>query len=97
MTPELREPTKPVLLSGAMREVIERMKRGETLMWFGDNGPEISGRPMWPKKRTVRAMVSRGLLVWGEAFNETQRQCGIFPLLLAAVAKVRSSPQVAPS
>lgn len=68
--------------SPAMREVIERLKRGETLMWYGMAGPEISGRPFWPQARTVRAMLRDGLLVWGEWKNDTQKDCGIRALVL---------------
>jgi len=67
----------------AQREVIERMQRGETLMWHGNAGPQISGRPFWPQKRTVRAMLRAGLLVWGRHFNETQKELGICPLILS--------------
>ncbi len=71
-----------VIGSEAQAEVVRRMRAGETLMWFGDSGPEISGRPLWPQKRTVRAMLKNGTLKWGEYNNETQRRCGIRPLLL---------------
>ncbi len=74
--------------SKAMREVIERLRGGERLMWCGDAGPEISGRPFWPQKRTVRKMLSLGLLVWGEWLNDTQKQCGIRPIVLAANKEV---------
>lgn len=67
----------------AQREVIERMQRGETLMWHGNAGPQISGRPFWPQKRTVRAMLRDGLLVWGRHFNESQKRLGICPLILS--------------
>lgn len=69
----------------AQAEVIRRLKAGERLMWFGDSGPEISGRAFWPQKRTVRAMLKSGLLKWDEYNNETQRQCGIRPLVLTTI------------
>jgi len=69
-------------LPSAQKEVIDRLKNGETLMWNGYAGPEISGRPFWPQRRTVRAMLRDGLLVWGDYHNETQKQCGDRPLIL---------------
>lgn len=83
-------------LPAAQQEVIDRLKRGETLMWCGDAGPEISGRPFWPQKRTVRAMLRDGLLVWGDYLNETQKQCGMRPLILppnATALATQPAPQ----
>jgi hypothetical protein len=59
------------------------MREGHTLMWCGNAGPELSSRPFWPQKRTVRALIRDGVLKWGEHNNETQRQTGICPILLA--------------
>lgn len=64
-------------ISPTMQEVLDRLDAGERLWWHGDHGPEISGRPFWPQKRTVRAMLARGLLVWCDPLNETQRQLGM--------------------
>jgi hypothetical protein len=65
------------------RLLIERMKQGRRLFWFGDNGPELDGFPFWPDKKTVRGLLAEGILRWGEYLNETQKQCGICELVLA--------------
>lgn len=70
-------------MSATQQEVVRRLQAGEILNWFGDAGPEISGRPFWPQKRTVRAMIKAGILKWGEYRNEIQRQCGIRPVILS--------------
>ena len=70
-------------LRGDQRLVIERMIAGHRLMWWGDNGPEMSGFDFWPQKRTVRALIRAGSLKWGNAYNKTQEECGIYPLELA--------------
>lgn len=69
-------------LPAAQQEVIDRLKNGEKLKWYGNAGPEISGRPLWPQKRTVETMLRKGLLIWGDYLNETQKQFGIRPLIL---------------
>jgi hypothetical protein len=56
------------------------MEAGQTLMWFGNNGPELYDYPSWPQKRTVRALLREGVLRWLPAHNETQRSCGIYPI-----------------
>ena len=76
-------------LPTAQQEVIDRLTRGEYLMWH-PMGPEISGRPFWPQKRTVLAMLRDGLLVWGDYHNETQKQCGMRPLKLPPNSVIRS-------
>ena len=67
-------------MTSAQQQVIDDLRAGRRLWWFGDNGPEMSGRPFWPQKRTVRAMLKSGLLRWKPYANATQRQCGICEL-----------------
>jgi hypothetical protein len=74
--------TRPKL-HGARRRLVELMQRGYTLMWCGDNGPELSGHPFWPQKRTVRSLLRDGVLKCGEPLNRTQGECGIYPVTLA--------------
>lgn len=49
-------------MTTAQREILRRLRAGESLWWFGDAGPEISGRPGWPLKATVRALLAAGVL-----------------------------------
>jgi hypothetical protein len=73
-------------LTSAQRLVLERMRRGHALFWFGGNGPEMNGFPFWPQKATVRALLRRGLLRWGKSLNQSQADVGICPLELVPVA-----------
>lgn len=66
-----------VTTSSAQTKVIGDLRSGRRLWWFGDAGPEMEGRPFWPQKRTVRAMLRAGRLVWRPVQNEAQRLCGI--------------------
>ena len=67
-------------MSTAQQQVLDDLRNGRRLWWFGDNGPEMSGRPFWPQKRTVRAMLRDGLLRWKPYNNKTQEECGICEL-----------------
>lgn len=69
-------------LTATQRELLMLMAAGSRLMWFGDAGPELSGRPLWPQKRTVRALIRAGFLRWGDYLNESQRMTGIVPVEL---------------
>ena len=71
-----------MILSKTQRQLVELMQQGRRLMWFGDNGPELDGVPFWPQKNTVRSLIRRGVLEWAPAFNRTQEQAGIFPVVL---------------
>ena len=71
-----------VRLTPAQHDVVEGMRAGHRLVWFGDAGPELEGRPLWPQPRTVRALLRRGVLEWGEPVNDTQLECGIYPVKL---------------
>ena len=53
------------------------MRAGHKLWWFGDNGPELTGHPFWPHKRTVRQLIAAGVLRWRAPLNQTQAACGI--------------------
>lgn len=64
-------------MNKAQERVLNDLKSGCRLWWFGDSGPEMSDRSFWPQKRTVRAMLRDGLLAWRPYQNETQRECGI--------------------
>lgn len=70
-------------LSPAQRKLVGLLRDGHRLWWFGDNGPEIDGRPFWPQKRMVRTLLGQGVLRWKPYLNETQRQCGFRELELA--------------
>ena len=72
-------------MSGTQKRIVEMLRAGKRLMWFGDNGPEMEGVPFWPQKRTVRAMIRDGVLMWGEPLNEMHKTCGIYPVVLTAV------------
>lgn len=63
-------------------KLVTLMRSGLRLVWHGDSGPELEGHPFWPQKRTVRALLRSGVLKWGEPLNETQRQCGICPVMI---------------
>ena len=41
-------------LTAAQSRLVNLMRSGRTLDWNGDAGPELSGYPFWPQKRTVR-------------------------------------------
>ena len=41
------------------RLLIQRMKQGRRLFWFGDNGPELDGFPFWPDKKTGGRQATR--------------------------------------
>ena len=69
-------------LSTTQQKLVELMQQGHTLMWFGDNGPELEGTPFWPQKGTVRSLIRRGVLEWAPALNRVQEECGIFPVVL---------------
>lgn len=51
-------------ITATMRKVLRLLLLGRRLLWYGDNGPQMVGCPFWPQKRTVRAMLKGGLLVW---------------------------------
>lgn len=80
---ETAKPPARKRLTPTQAELVALMKEGHLLNWFGNNGPELNGRPFWPQKRTVRALIRDGVLKWGEYRNESQRQAGICPVLLA--------------
>ena len=61
--------------------LIARMKAGHRLMWC-DSGPELSGFPFWPQKRTVRSLICQGILAW-KSLNTTQSAAGIYEVTLA--------------
>ena len=69
-------------MTPTQKRVIADLRSGRRLIWWGDTGPEMSDRPFWPQKRTVRAMLRDGLLRWKPWKNETQRQLGIRELEL---------------
>jgi hypothetical protein len=69
------------LLSEPQRLVIDRMLVGATMMW-GKDGPEMQGFPFWPQKRTVLSLIKKGFLRFGDPHNETQRECGVYPVEL---------------
>lgn len=60
--------------------ILDDLRSGRRLFWFGDSGPEMSNRHRWPQKRTVRAMLRDGLLRWKPYANATQQECGICEL-----------------
>lgn len=70
-------------MTKAQRTLVQRMKAGCTLMWYGDNGPELDDFPHWPQKRTVRALLKSGVLKWCDYLNQTHRECGIRGIVLA--------------
>ena len=69
-------------MTPTQRKLIDLMRSGRRLMWFGDNGPELEGFPFWPQKRTVRALIREGVLKWGEPLNAAQAECGCYPVVL---------------
>lgn len=69
-------------MTKAQRLVVERMRAGHTLIWFGGNGPEMSGYALWPQRRTVQALLKSGHLRWGKPYNAVQETLGIIPLEL---------------
>ena len=75
-------------LSTTQQKLVELMQQGHTLMWFGDNGPELEGTPFWPQKGTVRSLLRRGVLEWGKPNSRTQEQAGIVPVVLAEAWEV---------
>jgi hypothetical protein len=74
-------------LRGARLRLVELMRAGHKLMWWGDNGPELDGFPNWPQKRTVRSLIRDGMLEWGPPNNSTQDKCGIRPVVLTKELK----------
>lgn len=70
-------------LTPTQRLLVDRMRQGHVLMWCGDAGPELQGYPLWPRKSTVRALINKGVLKWGEPNNKSQSQAGIIPVVLA--------------
>ena len=74
-------------LTRPQQQVVDGLRAGHSLMWFGDNGPEMEGRCFWPQRGTVRAMLRKGVLQWKEYANDTQRECGICGLELTEEAK----------
>ena len=74
--------TTKTKLRGARLRLVELMRRGYTLLWWGDNGPELDGFPFWPQRRTVRSLIRDGVLKRGPANNRTQDECGIYPIVL---------------
>lgn len=64
-------------MTETQKRILDLLRAGHRLVWFGARGPEMSGFPAWPQKRTVRAMVRDGLLRWKPWANEAQKQCGI--------------------
>lgn len=74
-------------LTATQVRLVTLMRDGRRLMWFGDNGPELDGTPSWPQKRTVRDLLKRGVLEWGDYLNDTQRECGICPIVLTDVGR----------
>lgn len=69
-------------MTPAQKRVVDELRAGSNLFWFGDYGPQMSGHNCWPQKRTVRAMIRDGVLRWKEYANESQRECGICELEL---------------
>lgn len=67
-------------MTKAQKLLVERMKAGHKLVWSGDHGPELAGYPMWPQKRTVRALLKAGVLRWLPYRTDSQRQAGISPI-----------------
>jgi hypothetical protein len=70
-----------VTLTKTQQELVDLMQRGRKLMW-SDNGPELEGYQFWPDKRTVLALIRKGVLEWGPPNNRTQEQAGIVPVVL---------------
>ena len=79
--------TRPEL-RGARRRLVELMRGGRRLMWFGEL-PCLEGFRDWPQKRTVRSLVRDGMLKCGEPLNRTQSECGIYPVTLTDEWKQR--------
>ena len=76
------------MLTKTQKELLELMQEGHTL-WMFSSGPELNGRPFWPRqRRTVRKLIDLGLIYYDGKENETQRQCGIFTLGLVKPKKV---------
>ena len=71
-----------IKLRGARLRLVELMRAGHRLMWWGDSGPELDGFPFWPQKRTVRSLIRDDVLEWAPANNRTQDECGIRPVVL---------------
>ena len=67
-------------MTKTQKTLIDRMRAGRRLWWFGDNGPELERYPLWPQKRTVRALLAADALRWKPWDNPTQRQAGICEL-----------------
>jgi len=70
-------------LTATQSRLVDLMRSGHILNWNGYAGPELSGFPFWPQKRTVRTLLKAGVLVWGEYRNQPQREAGICPIVLA--------------
>jgi hypothetical protein len=69
-------------LTKTQARLVDLMRDGGRLCWFGDNGPELTGHPFWPQMRTVRALLEAGVLRWKPYENDTQKECGIRELEL---------------
>lgn len=67
-------------MTPTMQRVLDDLRDGRVLWWYGDDGPEMSGRPFWPQRRTVRAMLKRGLLRWKPWRNEGDKMAGVCEL-----------------
>jgi hypothetical protein len=63
-------------MSPTQKQVLDDLRNGCRLWWFGDNGPEMTGKPFWPQKRTVRAMLRDGLLRWKPWASDADKKCG---------------------
>lgn len=57
--------------------LIEKMRGGLRLWWFGFAGPELEDHRFWPQARTVRSMLRAGVLRWKPWANSTQRNAAI--------------------
>jgi hypothetical protein len=72
----------PMKLSPTQQRLIELMREGRRLMWWGDNGPELEGTPFWPQKSTVRSLIRREVLRMLPPLNTAHQVCGIYPVVL---------------
>lgn len=67
----------------AQRRILDKVRAGARLTWFGCAGPELEGQVRPPQKRTVRALIAAGALEWQPYRNATQKGVGICDLQAA--------------
>ena len=75
-------------MTRTQERLVSLMRKGHRLWWYGDNGPELEEFSFWPQKRTVRALLSQGILEWAEYANKNQREAGICEIQLAGTIRL---------